>query len=230
MGETDSNEECTPLDALEDEETGIAAHMEQILRLRLKLRPSEPLPAGMLETPIRFARAFVEQTTGLDLQLAHIEENIITVFIENSRVSPEPVAMHRIPFHSMCEHHLLPFSGAVSIEYVPGTESGEMSTTKRILGLSKLARIVDLLARQFQVQERLTEQVADALFTSKKLDPAGVAVQIRATHGCMQCRGVCVPQGTCVTVTKAFRGVYTCDEPEGLRRREQFERGCVLDV
>jgi len=229
--------ECTPPALLEDECSGIATHMEQILRLRLKLRPTDPLPAGMQDTPIRFARAFVEQTDGLDSQLTHIEDTIITVFQENSRVSPEPVAMHRIPFHSMCEHHLLPFTGTVSIEYVPGTElaqrgNQEMSavapeTTKRILGLSKLARIVDALARQFQVQERLTEQIADALFRSRKLSPAGVAVQVRATHGCMQCRGVCVPQGACVTVTKAFRGAYTCDELEGLRRQDQFERGCM---
>lgn len=231
--------ECTPPASLEDECLGIATHMEQILRLRLKLRPTDPLPAGMQDTPVRFARAFAEQTKGLDLQFAHIEESIITVFLENSRVSHEPVAMHRIPFHSMCEHHLLPFSGEVSIEYVPGAEleqrrnpelsalAPSSSTTKRILGLSKLARIVEVLSRQFQVQERLTEQIADALFSSMKLSPAGVAVQVRATHGCMQCRGVCVPQGACVTVTKAFRGAYTCDELEGLRRQEQFERGCM---
>eukprot|EP00928_Gymnodinium_smaydae_P032619 TRINITY_DN23574_c0_g1_i1.p1 TRINITY_DN23574_c0_g1~~TRINITY_DN23574_c0_g1_i1.p1 ORF type:complete len:479 (+),score=78.04 TRINITY_DN23574_c0_g1_i1:204-1640(+) len=219
----------------QDEAATIAAHMEAIIRCRLKLRPGEALPAGMQETPMRSAKAMLEQTRGMDQDEAYIEENFMKVFVEELRGEslPEPVSMHNIPFTSLCEHHFLAFNGEVSIEYVPGLEAGvdasqPSKTHKRILGLSKLARVVDAVARRFQVQERFTEQVVCALSESQKLRPAGVAVRVRAEHGCMQCRGVCVPTGACFTVTKAYRGVYAGTSSEASQRQQRFEQACAV--
>jgi GTP cyclohydrolase I len=107
-----------------------------------------------------------------------------------------------IEFHSLCEHHLLPFFGRAHVSYLPGA---------KIIGLSKIARLVELYARRFQVQERLTAQVADAL--ERLLQPRGVKVVIEAQHLCMAMRGVQKQQAT--TITRALRGVYS-DQPTGM--------------
>ncbi len=117
----------------------------------------------------------------------------------------ELVVARGIAFHSLCEHHLLPFTGVAHVGYLPG---------ERIIGLSKLARVVDLFARRLQVQERLTKQVADWLET--ELAPRGVGVVIEAEHMCMSLRGVQKPGST--TVTSALAGLVR-DDP---RTRQEF--------
>jgi GTP cyclohydrolase I len=109
------------------------------------------------------------------------------------------VTVGPIPFYSLCEHHIVPFFGDAWVSYIPkGT----------VVGLSKLARVVDAYARRFQVQERLTEQVADAVWTHH--DPVGVGVIVRARHLCMEMRGVRKPGAA--TTTTALRGRYLDDE------------------
>jgi GTP cyclohydrolase I len=115
------------------------------------------------------------------------------------------VVVRNIPFYSQCEHHLAPFFGTATISYIP---------QQKIIGLSKLSRMLDIFARRLQVQERLTNQVADALFDN--LNPLGVGVLIRARHLCMESRGVC-QQGH-ETVTSALRGAMK----EDARARAEF--------
>jgi GTP cyclohydrolase I len=117
----------------------------------------------------------------------------------------ELVVARSIPFHSLCEHHLLPFHGVAHVGYLPGG---------RILGLSKLARVVDLFARDLQVQERLTQQIADWL--QEHLAPKGVGVVLEAEHLCMSLRGVQKPGTT--TVTSALHGLVREDH----RTRQEF--------
>ncbi len=148
----------------------------------------DPTREGLQETPRRVARSLEEIFGGLGQQPATHLEKTFTVN------SDELVIVKDIPFYSMCEHHLLPFLGDVHIAYLP--RGG------KITGLSKLARCVDGFARRPQVQERLTEQVADAI--ESVLDPLGVAVIIEARHMCMEMRGVS-KRGT-LTITSTFRG------------------------
>ncbi len=148
----------------------------------------DPGREGLQETPWRVARSLEEIFGGLEQQPAtHLEKT----FRVNS---DELVIVKDIPFYSMCEHHLLPFFGDVHVAYRP--RGG------RITGLSKLARCVDGFARRPQVQERLTEQVADAV--ESVLDPMGVAVIAEARHMCMEMRGV--GKRGAVTITSTFRG------------------------
>ncbi|MGH2404524.1 MAG: GTP cyclohydrolase I, partial [bacterium] len=117
----------------------------------------------------------------------------------------EMVAVHGVEFWSLCEHHLLPFHGTATIAYLP---------EGRVVGLSKLARLVQAFARRLQVQERLTDQIADAI--DRHLETRGVAVHVEAEHLCMAMRGVRLPA---TTVTRAFRGAFREGEP----RREFIE-------
>ncbi len=143
---------------------------------------------GLRETPGRVARMYAELFAGLheDPQ-THLE----TSFDENHH---ELVALRDVTFSSMCEHHLMPFEGRAHLAYIPNG---------RIVGLSKLARIVDAFARRPQVQERLTSQIADLL--AKRVQVLGCAVVIEAVHTCMTCRGVRKPGS--VMVTSALRGI-----------------------
>ena len=144
---------------------------------------------GLLQTPARVARAYAELIAGLqDDPKRHIK----TVFTENY---DEIVLLRDIEFHSICEHHLLPFTGVAHVAYLP---SG------KVVGLSKLARLVDGYARRPQVQERLTSQIADSLM--EELQPIGAACIIEATHTCMTMRGV-KKQGSTM-VTSAVRGIF----------------------
>jgi GTP cyclohydrolase I len=148
---------------------------------------------GLRDTPKRFAKAMRFLTGGYEIELADaVGRGIFKA--EGDGV----VLVRDVEFHSLCEHHLLPFSGRAHVAYLPG---------ERIIGLSKIPRIIDLYARRLQVQERLTEQVADAIVGL--LDPRGVIVVVEARHLCMAMRGVEKQNST--TATRALRGVYAHD-------------------
>ena len=147
---------------------------------------------GLKDTPARVARMYGELLAGM-----HDDPNthISRVFNENY---DEIVLLRDIPFYSICEHHLMPFIGSAHVAYLP---SG------KILGVSKLARIVDCFARRLQTQERLTYQIADFLMSNLK--PLGVAVVLEAAHSCMTIRGIKKPGS--VMVTSAVRGLFRKD-------------------
>ena len=151
---------------------------------------------GVQDTPARMARAYAELLTPARIDL--------TTF-PNTDGYDELIVVRSISFHSLCEHHLLPFVGAAHVGYLPGD---------RILGLSKLARVVELFARGLQVQERLTKQTADWL--QQHLSPRGVGVVIEAEHLCMTLRGV--QKAGARTVTSALHGLVRDDA----RTREEF--------
>ncbi len=148
------------------------------------------------DTPRRMARMYEELLT---------PEPFDATTFANDAGYDELVVARDIPFHSLCEHHLLPFSGVAHIGYLPG---------ERIIGLSKLARVVDHFARALQVQERLTTQVAGWL--QRELSPKGVGVVLEAEHQCMTIRGVQKPGST--TVTSALHGLVRDDS----RTRAEF--------
>jgi GTP cyclohydrolase I len=149
----------------------------------------DPDRDGLLDTPARVARAYVELLAGLDQDPAEVLSAAFEV------AHDELVLVRDIEMWSMCEHHLVPFFGLAHVGYIP-EEGG------RVTGLSKLARVVDVFARRPQVQERLTTQIADALI--EHLEPRGVIVVIEAEHLCMTMRGV--RKGGAKTVTSAVRG------------------------
>lgn len=155
------------------------------------------------DTPRRVAHAYAEMLTPRPFNL--------TTF-PNDEGYDELVVARDIPFHSLCEHHMLPFTGVAHIGYLPGD---------RILGLSKLARVVELFARDLQVQERLTKQVADWL--QEQLAPKGVGVVLEAEHLCMSLRGVRAAGST--TITSALHGLLR-DDP---RSRAEFFSLAGLD-
>jgi GTP cyclohydrolase IA len=142
---------------------------------------------GLAETPARAADALAELTSGYRVDVP----GLFTTFEADGY--DEMVAMSGVRFFSLCEHHLLPFHGHVGLAYIPDG---------RIVGLSKLARLVDAFARRFQVQERMTAQIADALV--KHLEPKGVIVVVQAEHMCMCMRGV--EKTDAPTTTSAVRG------------------------
>jgi GTP cyclohydrolase IA len=147
---------------------------------------------GLKDTPARVARMYGELLAGMrDDPNTHISR----VFNENY---DEIVLLRDIPFYSMCEHHLMPFIGSAHVAYLPAG---------KILGVSKLARIVDCFARRLQTQERLTYQIADCLMSNLK--PQGVAVVLEAAHSCMTIRGIKKPGS--VMVTSAVRGLFRKD-------------------
>ena len=146
---------------------------------------------GLRDTPARVARMYAEITSGLREDPAQV---LRAVFEEGH---DEMVMIRDIPIASICEHHLTPFIGKAHVAYIPNDEG-------RITGLSKLARLVDGLARRPQVQERLTTQIADAMV--ERLEPQGALVVIEAEHLCMSMRGVRKPGA--VTVTSAVRGSF----------------------
>jgi len=149
-----------------------------------------PKRADLLETPKRVAEMYEEILDGIKKDPAKELEVLL------SEGHDEVVLLKDIPLYSLCEHHLLPFIGKAHVAYIP--------QGSRVTGLSKIARVVDTLAKRLQVQERLTTQIADIIM--KKLKPKGVMVVIEAEHLCMTMRGVKKP-GT-VTVTSAVRGVF----------------------
>ena len=161
----------------------------EVVRRLLTLIGEDPDREGLRETPARFLKALGEYTRGYREK----PEDILKVFEDGAQSVDELVIVRDIPVYSLCEHHLAPFFGSAHIGYVP---------EKRILGLSKMSRLVEVFSRRLQVQERLTNQIADALDTN--LQPLGVAVVIECRHMCMESRGV-RHTGTS-TVTSALRG------------------------
>jgi GTP cyclohydrolase IA len=157
---------------------------------------TDPDAPGLADTPRRMAEAYAEMLTPVPFEP--------TTF-PNSDGYDELVVAGSIPFHSLCEHHLLPFHGVAHVGYLPG---------ERIIGLSKLARVVELFARDLQVQERLTQQIADWL--DERLAPRGVGVVLEAEHLCMSLRGV--QKHGARTVTSALHGLVREDS----RTRQEF--------
>lgn len=151
---------------------------------------------GLLETPKRVAKAWREWTKGYDQD----PKDVLKVFEDGGEGYDEMVMVCNIPFYSHCEHHMAPFFGTATIAYIPNG---------KIVGLSKLSRILDIFARRLQVQERLTNQIVDTLMT--ELDALGAGCIIKARHMCMESRGVC-QQGH-YTTTSALRGVMK-DQPD----------------
>lgn len=163
--------------------------IENAVRTILEAVGEDALRDGLLDTPARVARMYEEMFAGLHLDPArHLE----TTFPEEY---DEIVLVRDIPFTSMCEHHLLPFTGVAHVGYLPNG---------RVVGLSKLARVVEEVARRPQVQERMTQTVANML--EEKLDTKGAAVVIESEHSCMALRGV-RKSGT-LTVTSSLRGIF----------------------
>jgi GTP cyclohydrolase I len=173
-----------------------AVAAEDAVRDLLRALGQDPASPHLVDTPRRVAAAYTELLTPREFSL--------TTF-PNDEGYDELVIARDIPLTSLCEHHLLPFTGVVSVGYLPGD---------RILGLSKLARVVELFARRLQVQERLTKQVADWL--QEHLEPKGVGVIVQAEHLCMSLRGVQAPG--CRTVTSALHGLLRHDP----RSRAEF--------
>jgi GTP cyclohydrolase IA len=147
----------------------------------------DPQRDGLLGTPGRVVRALAELTSGYHVDIAEL------LAVRFDERHDELVMVRRVPFSSLCEHHMLPFTGFATVGYVPRTG---------IVGLSKIARLVDAYARRLQVQERLTAQIADAL--TEHLDPLAVGVIVEAEHHCMAMRGI---QRQAPMVTSCLRGV-----------------------
>ena len=193
---TQSTRSDSPQPAIEIEDDLMAVAVRQLL-----LGVGEdPQREGLLKTPKRVADAMRFLTQGYSQSLEDIVNNAI--FDEGHN---EMVLVRDIELFSLCEHHMLPFMGKAHVAYIPN---------QRVIGLSKLARVVEMYARRLQVQERLTRQVAEAIQTV--LDPRGVAVVVEATHMCMVMRGVQKPGSW--TVTSAMLGTFQEDQ----KTREEF--------
>jgi len=162
--------------------------IERAVREILLAIGEDPQREGLKKTPGRVARMYAELFAGLHQDP---EQHLEAMFDEDHH---EMVVLRDIAFNSMCEHHLMPFEGRAHIAYIPGG---------KVLGLSKLARLVDVFAHRPQVQERLTSQIADVL--ARRLNVKGCAVVLEAVHTCMTCRGV--KKSGSIMVTSALRGI-----------------------
>ena len=183
-------------------EAGAAPAFDELVRLMLQELGENPERDGLLKTPERVEKSMRWLTRGYSMSVAEVIGD--AVFEEDHH---NMVIVKDIEMYSMCEHHMLPFFGKVHIAYVPDG---------RIVGLSKLPRVVEVFARRLQVQERLTEQVAAAI--QEVLRPQGVGVVIEAAHLCMMMRGV--EKQNSKTVTSAMKGIFRDD----LRTRDEFLR------
>ena len=183
MGELDDRDAPPPIEGVDH------ARIERAVREILWAVGENPDREGLIETPARVARMYAEIFSGLhEDPRPHLKKFFTEAY-------DEVVLVRDISFNSTCEHHLLPFMGKAHIGYVP---SG------KVVGLSKLARVVEIVARRPQVQERMTEAIANLL--EEELDAKGVAVIIEATHTCMTIRGVRKPGSLCVT--SAMKGLF----------------------
>lgn len=174
--------------------------IESIILDLLKEIGEDPEREGLQKTPHRVAKSWTTFAKGYK----QTPEEVVGDAVFNEQCD-EVIAVKDIDFFSLCEHHLLPFKGVAHVGYLP---------EKKIIGLSKIPRIVDIYARRLQVQERLTQQVADAL--QDVLNPKGVAVVIEAEHLCMQMRGV--EKKSSFMITSAVRGAFR----ENNKTREEF--------
>ena len=184
----------------EDDEQVHDPDKERLVREMLGRIGEDPDREGLRRTPLRVAKALDFLTSGYDLSAEEIIKK--AVFEEDVR---EMVVVRDIEFYSLCEHHMLPFFGQAHVGYLPNG---------KVVGLSKVARVVDVFARRLQVQERLTNQIADALMDH--LDAHGVAVVLEASHTCMMMRGVQKQNSS--TVSSAMRGTFETDA----RTRAEF--------
>lgn len=163
--------------------------LERAVREILAAVGEDPDREGLRETPARVARLYAELFAGLgDDPVRHLQKCFTQRY-------DEMVVVKNIDFQSMCEHHLLPFMGQAHVAYLPNG---------KIVGLSKLARVVEVVAHRPQVQERMTEEIADLIM--RELDPKGVGVVLEATHTCMTIRGVRKPGSLCTT--SSMRGAF----------------------
>jgi GTP cyclohydrolase I len=178
------------------------ASLAEIVNEMLLRIGENPQRQGLLKTPERVDKSLRWLTRGYTLS---VDEAVGDAIFEEEHESM--VLVKDIEMYSLCEHHMLPFFGKVHVAYIPD---------KRIVGLSKLPRIVDIFARRLQVQERMTEQIAEAL--SSVLNPQGVGVIVEAYHLCMMMRGV--EKQNSKTITSAMRGVFLEDQ----RTRDEFLR------
>lgn len=184
---------------------GRILHLEAAVGNILFNLGENPTRPGLRETPARVANAWLELTSGYYQDPA----DVLKTFEDGAENVDEMITVGPIPFFSLCEHHMLPFWGSAWIGYVPNG---------KIVGLSKLARLLNVFARRLQVQERLTNQVADAL--AQHVDPRGVGVHLSARHLCMEMRGI--ERSGAVTKTTALRGVML-SKPEA---RAEFLEAC----
>ena len=169
--------------------------IQRAVRMLFEAIGEDPDRPGIVDTPARVAREYDEIFAGL---LVDDPADVLSVVFDERH--DELVLMRDIPFHSLCEHHLVPFVGQAHVGYLPN-ESGQVT------GLSKLARLVDVCAKRPGLQERMTTMIADAL--ERALDPRGVIVVIEARHFCMEMRGVRKPGAE--TVTSTVRGIFRED-------------------
>jgi GTP cyclohydrolase IA len=167
--------------------------IEKNIRSTLELLGENPKREGLLDTPKRYTKAMEFLTSGYEKDIDQIVGDAL--FKENSS---EIVIVRDIELFSLCEHHLLPFYGKAHVAYIPNG---------RIIGLSKIPRIIDAFSRRLQVQERLTTQIADEMV--RILNPLGVAVILEASHLCMMMRGV--EKQNSYTITSSMRGVFRED-------------------
>ena len=181
----------------------MSALTEELFRQILVQIGEDPRRVGLVDTPRRIAKMYKEIFSGYKQSPAQILE---TNFDEGHN---EMVILKDIPFHSMCEHHMVPFHGVAHVGYLPNFG--------KVVGLSKLARLVECFAKRLQIQERLTTQIAHSIM--EHLNPLGAMVVIEAEHLCMSMRGVQKP-GT-VTVTSAIRGAFA--EKDNPARQEFLE-------
>jgi GTP cyclohydrolase I len=192
------NAEGLDLDPVEGE----SAELQELVRRQLELLGEDPTREGLLRTPLRVAKSLAWLTRGYDLEVADVVgEGVFEEGHENM------ILVRDIELYSLCEHHMLPFFGKAHIAYIPDG---------KIVGLSKLPRIVDMFARRLQVQERLTEQIARAV--EDVLQPRGVGVVVEAYHLCMMMRGV--EKQNSKTITSALRGTFRSDG----KTRDEFLR------
>ena len=176
-------------------------------RILLKaIKDEDPDRPGLKDTPKRVSLMYRELLSGYDEHPA----NILTEF--DNEGFDQIILLRDIELYSLCEHHMLPFFGKAHVAYIPNRE--------KIVGISKLARLVDIYARRLQIQERIGKQVVDALI--KYLEPIGAACIIEAEHLCMKMRGV--GKQNSVMVTSALRGVFMRQDTFGLAAREELMR------
>ncbi|WP_273791372.1 MULTISPECIES: GTP cyclohydrolase I FolE [unclassified Bartonella] len=180
---------------LSEEKRPSIEEVEEAIRTLLLWIGENPNREGLLDTPKRIAKAYRELFNGYSQS---VKETLGTVFEEVSGYN-ESVIVKNIPFYSHCEHHMIPIIGKAHIAYLPN---------EKIVGLSKIVRVVDIFSRRLQTQEAMTAQVAHALKTYLK--PHGLAVLIEAEHMCMAMRGI-QKQGS-TTITKNFHGYYEKDQ------------------